>query len=130
MSCLMFDDEAVAGLIPADESVSVTADGAKNYGQLLNELYAMVNTGKVSRNSALVRTETSGRDTALHMIQKAATYLVFSAEYVSDVGDSPVFTMILQSSGSSFKSEQIGSATIANISSAVPASGLKLTLYY
>ena len=54
MSCLMFDDEPVAGLMPERESVSVTADGVKTYGTLLSELYALVDRNKIGVDTALL----------------------------------------------------------------------------
>ena len=43
------------GGTPTDNSVSVTADGVKTFAILLNELYALIDENKVTRNTKIVR---------------------------------------------------------------------------
>ena len=115
--------------VPSQNSVSVTADGVKTYSQLLNELYALVDVDKVTRNSVLVRKQPTV-DTILHIIHKFNSSLTFTAGYVSAMNDMPVFSMIVQASGSCFKTIQIDGTTITDLSSNVPSSGVIFTLYY
>lgn len=131
MSCLMFDDEAVAGLMPTSGSVSVVADGVKTYAQLLNSLYALVDTDRIGRNSAVVReVGNSLLVYRLRFIDSSHQYIIFdfSGVDISTAGNVATQTFTIQSSNSTYKVLSAGS--YSDNSSAVPTNGTTLTLYY
>lgn len=107
------------------ESVSVTADGAKTYAQLLNELYAQISLSDITVNSKLVVAEHPCTPATI-----GGSYVTFSSLYVQGGGAKAVYA-VLQSSSSYYSSDFTSSGTTtSNISTSVLASGKAITLYY
>ena len=124
MSCLMFDDEAVAGLIPERESVSVTADGTKTYAQLFNSLFSLIDLSKVSANSKLVR---SNPNILVWNINFCSSTNI-QCSYASVVSNNPMIQNCTLSSSSKY--EIISYGSYSDNSSGVPNSGIIFTFYY
>lgn len=113
-----------------DNCVYVVADGVKTYSELLNELYALIDADRIGRNTTLVRSQPNGVVTYFHIMQKLIAGIQFSEGYAYGSNDSPVGSIILQATNSTFKVAQIVAATVTDISSNVPTSGTIISLYY
>lgn len=107
---------------PVSESVSVTADGVKSYGTLLNELYALVDLTKITNESTIL----NGMD-VFTIIRIESDLLIYELTqfYNQKVA---VNEFQLKSSNSSFAAFYDGS--YINQSSNIVPNGKVLTLYY
>lgn len=103
-------------------SIEVTADGVKTNSQLLDELYALVDTSKVSKDTALYY----GEHTIYHIM--ADSPLMFSNGYIDATNGETITVLTVSSTGSSMYIGRSG-ARVDN-SSAVPANEYKITLVY
>ncbi len=134
MSCLMFDDEAVAGLIPERGSVSVTADGAKTYGTLLSELYALVDRNKIGVDTALLfDLGTLVYNYKFCAMTASAIILATGEISTQDNAEYLTFLFVLGSASvAKYRKVKASSPYVENTSqtSSVPTSGSKFTLYY
>lgn len=111
-------------------SVSVTADGVKTYNSLLNELFALMDSSKVTPNSHL---RIDGPDQAYVIIGQFTaittnplTYLF--ARNVIDSQQARLDVYKISSSGSMF--EVVQNSTYQNRTNYVVPAGLKLTITY
>ena len=120
-------------------SVSVTADGVKTFGDLLNEINVLIDTTKLNVHSILAR-ETSPNGALeiayVHMLNASAHDYGFTTTTISYSGGNMLFASNeyrCQSTGSSFLQYtkiQGSNETFNNISTNVPTSGIKITIYY
>lgn len=106
-----------------DVKVSVTADGVKTYGQLLDELYALIDNAKLNSKSVV---ELPG-GLVLHVFIIRNTYIVATACTI-DNQNSGVYQTLITSSGS--KMETVLGATYTNTSSTVVTSGEIISIVY
>ena len=120
------EGQALAGMTPKVESVSVTADGVKTYATLLNELFALVDFSKVTVRTKLYRTADEIFGLALRANQSS---LAFSFCYAYTANDTVIGSMFVASSGSKYATYKIGGSFIDR-SDSVPTSGEKITIYY
>lgn len=128
MSCLMFDDEAVAGLIPEREIVSVTGNGVKTYGTLLSELYALVDMAKITPNSIFELQDDVDIFTCFQLYQKASSRLIFSAP-LSYSGSSLVKTVVILPTGSVYSFTTLG-GSYTDRSATQLNNGFTFKIYY
>ena len=116
-----------SGTVMVDQGyISVTADGVKSYGQLLNELYALMDISKITIRSIYYDGSSIlpiGRK-ATNDIRYFATYVeidkVLSYDVIFKSNDSAIYMSI--SSGST--------TTITNYTNNIPTSGSKFYIYY
>ena len=104
---------------PVGESVSVTADGVKTNGQLLTELYNLVDYSKVTTESVLI-------------VGATIHYRVDQLQYTSTLGGATWYSEVYN-----VKTHEVGFVvygangnTITDVTNNVVASGTKFTLYY
>ena len=129
MSCLMFDDEEVAGLVPKGESVSVTADGVKTLSTLLNELYALIDTTRLSEGSyAEIRVPSNNQHTIFRYEYMGSSFDIYCSMSLVTTGGAEINTIAIKSTGSTRKSA-IGSS-VTDESSRVYPSGATVKFYY
>jgi hypothetical protein len=107
------------------ESVSVTADGVKSYGTLLNELFALVDGNKVTTNCVL------SMGAGFYQLVTLGTRYVFSRLDTMD-GSHFEQTFVIVSSSSVIRTASVNasSTTFTNHSTTVATSGTVLTFYY
>ena len=112
---------------PLDISVSVTADGVKTYSQLLNELYALVDKDRVSRDSYL---STGGYN--IPVVYKSSSAIRIVGCMLADAGNTYINGYYLMESNSTLYSWSVKTSgnTVTNSSSSVPTTGTTFTLYY
>lgn len=108
----------------SEEYVEVTADGVKTYAQLLNELYALIDSDKITNESKLVYNN--------------QTVYSLSGKYSNGYR----FGMVYEINSSAFKLQYIyihsttsllmscSNTTTTDSSDSTPSSGIKFTLYY
>lgn len=109
-------------------SVSVTANGVKTMGTLLNELFALIDNTKVSPNATI----TLGGD-VYHINSRGASQYYF-IKILCDGAALYTNTFIVNASASKWYYDaclfSTGAWTTRNDSSNVPTSGTVITLYY
>ena len=109
------------------ESVSVTADGVKTYRQILNELYALIDYGKLNYNSAL------NVGTAWYRLQNInasnETIFVCNLGGVTNIFQA---TLNIRETSSEYYNATVnnGGFTATDRSANVPTSGIEFTVYY
>lgn len=122
------------GGTPTDNSVSVTADGVKTYATLLNELQALVDYSKITRNTALV-TVVSGERTIYRLTQniESSSRLCFDRTrvYIPSTYKITSYTYILEPNNSHvYYAHYITNYDFGDADASVPTSGTTFTLYY
>ena len=121
MSNLLAYGDKVVGVVARDNgSVSIMADGVKTYAQLFNELFAMVDRDKISKNSALLF-----QDTFLQISRFSATVISFLG--LSDIN---LMTVALKSSSSLYYTYAITNSTATNRSTNVPTASMVIKIIY
>lgn len=135
MSVLMKNEQMIAGLVPSEESVSVTADGVKTYATLLNELQALVNYSKVSSNAVLVTLDPSEKTIyRLSQYIESSRRLCFDRTrvYTPSTYKITSTTYILEPNNSHLYLAYYGTTnyTFGDGDANVPASGTIISLYY
>lgn len=114
------------------ESVSVTADGSKNYGALFNELFALMDTSKVTESSFVV--EKSGNYYSRFFLGfHSASQFDYVGTLILSTTAIEYISMSIQVSSSWHKTARInagGGTTITNDTTTVPSNGTVYTLYY
>lgn len=103
-------------------SVSVTADGVKTYGQLLNELYALTDTSKLGRFSIITM---DGEVYCANRTESIYEFIFFNLTKQSPY----IHSYRLRLSNNS-EYVAFNSTGYDDITSVVLASGVKITLYY
>lgn len=103
--------------------VSVTADGVKTYGQLLDELYALIDNAKLNSKSVV---ELPG-GIVLNVFIIRNTYIVATACTI-DNQNTGVYQTLITSSGS--KMETVLGANYTDTSSTVVTSGEIISIVY
>ena len=130
MSVLMKNEQMIAGLVPSEESVSVTANGVKTLSTLLDELFALVDMSKVGRHTQLIFPDTATINTVFSIMQFTSSDIVLTASYAwASASDSVLRTFNMKNSGSQYYWARTN-GTIGNGSSNVVDNGLIITLYY
>lgn len=110
---------------PASEDfVKVVSDGMKTWGQLLNELYTLLDLSKLKSNSVIV-----GEGYFLVLV-RSGTRKYFSSAYVPNTSSSQTVTMALGDNNSYYRAYNSSDGTMSDVTSSVPSSGTKITLYY
>lgn len=107
--------------IKQGESVSVTADGIKTYQQVLNNLFALLDTTKITYNSYIKYGNYIYRLT-----------LIMTGLYqftVASIASSNTFIQKISVSASS-GCERISGSTFTDLTSQVPTNGATFTIYY
>ena len=125
MSVLMKNEQMLAGLVPSEESVSVTADGSKTYSTLFNELWALIDTNKVGAEAKLQ----IGGDW-FSLIYCNQSIVIFVQPYFDTSNGKSKSLQIAIGTASTYYEQNGDSQTPTNLSSNVPTSGEKITLYY
>ena len=104
------------------ESISVTADGVKTYSTLLNELYALIDTSKITVKSILTRGE--------YIYVRG--YYLYSNSYQFVVGNIYNQTLMVERinvrSNSTF--DRCLGNTYTNLSSTIPTNGEVISIIY
>jgi len=117
-------DDALIGAV-SDDYVEVTADGEKTYVTLLNELFALVDMSKLNNNSIIV---IENNDYSYYYIQYIDSSSIEAEQLVLNAsGQYKIYRIILSSSSSHYRNIN---GTITDISTVMPSSGTKITLYY
>ncbi len=118
------------GVSPSGEHVEIATDGAKNFSQLYNELYALVDALKLSDRAFLTYEDATTRFIS-PLVRREATVYSFVRSLVggSNVG---VQSVSLMQTGSTLLEASITASTVVvnNQSSAVPPVGFKIRVYY
>ena len=120
---LAINGKVIGGVpqIPQSDSVSVTADGVKTYQQILNELYALLDTTKITYNSYLKYGNYIYRLT----LSMSGLY-----QYtVATTASSNTFIQKLSVSATS-GCERMSGTTYSNLTTNVPTNGATFTIYY
>lgn len=115
-------DELSAAL-PSGQHVTVTGDGTKTFGTLFDELFALVDNNKVTRNSKIYIDAGSGYAVLNISYTSSSEYMYGSVQIGS------IRYVDLKTSGSKYASYPIGSSE-SDISSQVNAAGRTIQLYY
>lgn len=111
-----------------DDKVEVTADGVKTWQQLLNELYALIDTTKISQNSLLVVDFIAYKIVCVLTYTTSAEYQ-FSKATISSGNKLVTDKFVIKSSNSTYGQKE-ENVTISDRTSQQATSGTKLTLYY
>lgn len=124
-------DQIVSNKAAIDEladkpSVSVTADGSKNYAQLLNDLFTVADIAKLSANSKMIRI-TSTATVVYHLVEYTSSAMYFSYDVVT-AAHWQILTFILKNNDSSYR--QVDDGSKIDKSSEVPDEGTILRIYY
>lgn len=127
MSVLMKNEQMIAGLVPSEESVSVTADGVKTYAQLFDALYALIDGSKINHTSVL-KAGISGNIYIYHLVFYTSSRYIFS--YVTETGETSVRSYDVTNGSKYYLSTHSSSIAHYDNSSQIPASGSTFTLYY
>ena len=115
-------DEVYNAIPGSAGSVSVTADGVKTYSQLLDELYALIDTTKINRKSILVVDDNTLVDNLV------GTSLRFSNAYINNQNTVSVLTAVIKASASTYRTNAGGALT--DKSAIVPTSGEVFSIIY
>ena len=119
----------------SDDYVDVTADGVKSYTTLLNELWALIDMSKITHETSLMFYDYQRNTNDYYVITRKRNsnnylYFICDTEWGSTT-TAYIGAMKIASSGSTFMAWEIQStASSTDISSSVPVSGTKITLYY
>lgn len=129
IATITVDDVPTDIYAPASEGgeyVDVTADGSKSENALLNELYALIDSTKVTRNAKLVIAPSNpAQGTKIY-----ALCSIDSAFYAFGWNDSGYTEGIRIRASSSEHYRYTWTSTSDNVGSNAPASGSKIILYY
>ena len=111
------------------ESVSVTADGVKTYGQLLNGLFALIDATKVECGQTYIKLqETSGYDSFMPLClldHNEPSYMFIGEQYYNKSSNTiETYKWLVRASNSYI----VKNAT--DSTSQIPTSGEKITIYY
>lgn len=121
--------DANPSYLPSDNAVSVTADGVKTYRQLFNELYALIDATKVTRNAKLIMTNTSGD--VIYDIERIYGNAVTFVKTRNIASDYLVETIWFGTNSAYYlAATEASSTTFTDSTNSVPASGVTFTLYY
>lgn len=115
-------NEAAQGGGGGGASVEVTADGIKNYKQLLEELYALVDYDSVTTNAKLTYD--------YHIMSigiKSTTYGLNFSAVTSDGTKLYTDAAVVFTTSGLYSGEN---TTFTNMNSSIPTSGSKIKLYY
>lgn len=122
------------GGTPTDNSVSVTADGVKTYATLLNELQALVDYSKITRNTALVTVVSDERTIyrlSQHLESNGRLCFDRTRVFVPSTYKITSYTYILQSNNSHlYYAHYSTNYDFGDADASVPASGATFTIYY
>lgn len=111
------------GMISAG-SVSVTADGVKTYGALFDELFALINSSKIT-NKAVVA---NSNGNVLVCTGNYGNVYSFACQWIDSNNASCIMEYKLMSTGSTAK--RIDGSTYSELTSTAPTSGVKFELFY
>ena len=112
------------------ESVSVTADGVKTYEALLNALFALVDSAKLTRDTKLV---TENVFLQLGAVPPSGILTFIGGSSMTNDGGLYMYALRLHASNSRFRQIYITSAGAVsnnNYGTNVPTAGTDITLYY
>lgn len=109
------------------ESVSVTADGVKTYGQLIGAILATIDMNKVTNNSQI---DIGG--SIFRIVYKGSPYLTYSNAYFDTGTGKSLMTVINCTYPSTVLhyAQNGDSVTPTNMTNTVVSAGTKVTLYY
>ena len=127
--CMLSDGVTSVGDVIDKGSVSVTADGVKTYAQLLNELYALIDSSKTSYNTFLVR-NSSGNLSVYHPISVFSTACYFTRITVADTKITSDTVNVSSTSSYRRAVTSASSTTFSDVGASAASSGEKLILYY
>ena len=117
---------------PNSNSVSVVADGTKTYATLLNELYALIDFSKVTRNTFVISTWGT-TEYKFEVETIGASNLVLTKSRTTN-GNTYVETYTIANNSSSYIATTItnsGATSSDKSTNVVPSGyGIKFTLYY
>lgn len=112
-------------------SVSVTGDGVKTYGDLLSELFALVDMSKITPHT-VVNEHTAASDIYYYIESRSASAIICVNESTSSSRET-VTQLVIRTNGAATKTETIfadGSTTQTVITANVIPNGELITLYY
>lgn len=107
-------------------SVSVTSDGTKTLGQMLDALYSLIDNSKLSKDTVIVY------DTAIYRASIVQDTQIILSRTFGAGSDLYIGTYIVKSSGSSSINWTVRTSgnSMATDTTTVQQSGPKMTLYY
>lgn len=114
-------------------SVSVTADGVKTYGALLNELFNLADRDKISSTSALRIYGNNYNYKNYQLFVRYNDRLKFSASDVSGASDVYVESIFLRANNASaytWSHTKTSGTTFTDETNGVPASGIVFAIFY
>ena len=121
--------DANPSYIPADNCVSVTADGTKTYTQLFDALYALIDKTKMSRNAVLKWLRTNGAVYWYWLSYSTDSRFIFS--YVLETTATDIREVDLQASGSMYRFSYLTNTITHYDQSSDPVdAGTVFTVYY
>ncbi len=112
--------------------ISVTANGVKTNTQLLNELYALVDRSKFTKNTKLVSIS-SGSVLFFNLDNITTSDLRFGSVHATGISNVGVDTILMKAADSTMETGQIrtgNEVAFTDISATVPASGAILGIIY
>lgn len=110
--------------IDSGDSVSVTADGVKTYGQLLTELQAKIDYDRITVDSLFAV------GVGYYTIQYAYNGLLETYRVRSGGSATFIYEIILSNSSCTYQGRNVETGTVTDYSSTVLANGVDITLYY
>ena len=113
------------------ESVSVKGDGVKTIKTLLNELFALVDTSKITIDSKLILQSTATSKTYLFLYAVTDTEILFSNSRTTS--NLAIITVALRSTNSFYNSGVITTASavsISDFSTAQSVTDTEITVFY
>lgn len=118
------------GIATGNASVTVTGDGVKTYGQLMDELYAAADTSLIKAGSTL-ESDYNGTKSYFGLAIASGSEFTFVRSEASATATGVVY-LVVKSSGSTFirYTNNASSVTPTDNSSSVPTAGFTYTLVY
>lgn len=110
---------------------SVTADGVKTYSDILNELYADLDTDDLTNNATLTFGASSSFNVA-RIVVKEASNVSFAVDYIQRSGSGIIYERYILDTSESKALEGLimsGSVTFLDRSSSTPANGTVFKIY-
>lgn len=113
------------------DSVQVTADGTKIYAQLLNELFALIDSSKINHNSRLIITSSSSEFIYPLVSRTGDTSYSFGSANSGTTG-SLTYGVVVQATGSDYEvtTTTTSSTTVDNLGVRVPTTDISIKIEY
>lgn len=112
--------------------IEVIGDGVKTYSQILNELYALIDSNKVTPNMYLANINPNSHGQSMYHLRYISSTSYEFCMVEATANNMACFTLVLKSSGSTYKvsNSKTSGITFNDYSSTAFASGYSMRIYY